>query len=546
MEPYFNLVDEPWIPVLRTDGSAGEASLLEVFEQAESIRQLHGELPTMRPAVLRILVVILARAVGLPRNPEDWEEKYDRGWAPVVEAVREYLSRHRDRFWLRHPHEPFFQVADLGPENGATKGLGAIVADFPTNVAAFTQRGPASLERMSPAEAARWLVHTQAYDTSGIKTPDRRDPRQQKGKVYPQGTAWLGKGEVLVVGYKTLMDALRLNCVAPDYAEVITGPADLPPWERTHPGPCAEFETPAQPEGFLQVYSWQARRVRLVFEDEDVTQVVLCYGDPLAEQSRQKFDPMMTWRYSKPQSAKFKADVFMPGIVDPSKDVWRSFAAWLPTRAQKAASDGPPPFLEPGVLRWVGALAAADKLPLEFMPDIGLYGVQYGPQSATFADLVDESLEVPPFLLDPEARDSARTVLDAIKDADTVAWYLGTFAVNLARSRGVDEAVTPRTEARERAYQEFGAAFSSWLKKLKANTEWTRARRAWQQKLRSETRALAQELADESGEEAYIGRMVDQENGAWMNVQIAEGYLYRGLQKTLTLAFKEDNDDHRR
>ncbi|MBR7540409.1 type I-E CRISPR-associated protein Cse1/CasA, partial [Mycobacterium tuberculosis] len=77
--------------------------------------------------------------------------------------------------------------------------------------------------------------------------------------------------------------------------------------------------------------------------------------DPLSEQNRDSLDPMMTWRYSKPQSSKFGTTVFMPGMVDPTKSVWRSLTAWLPTRAQNRTDDQPR-FREPGVLRWVGEL----------------------------------------------------------------------------------------------------------------------------------------------------------------------------------------------
>ncbi|MCQ9387258.1 type I-E CRISPR-associated protein Cse1/CasA [Brevibacterium sp. 50QC2O2] len=539
--PFFNLVDEPWIPVLLTDGTDAELSIIQVFERAESIRRLNGELPTMRPTILRILIAVMSRALGLPKDPDDWAGRV-ADWETVTTKVEGYLAKHRERFWLRHPNEPFFQVADLGPAKGEPKGLGAFVADYPANVQMFTQRGPDSLERMAPAEAARWLIHTQAYDTSGIKTPDRRDPRAKGGKVYPLGTAWGGKGEILIASGENLAFTLRLNYIAPESIEAISGPEDLPPWERPHPGPLAEFDTPARPRGFLQVYTWQARRLRLVFDGESVVRVVLCYGDPLAEQNRRNLDPMMTWRYSKPQSKKLDTTVFMPGMVDPSKAVWRSLAAWLPTKAQ-ARVEEQPQFKEPGVLQWIGKLASAEMLDNNFMPDISTFGVEYGPQSATFAEVADDSLKVPPFLLAEDAVDAASTVLAAIDDADTVAWYLGTYAVNLAKARGIDAADTPRTEAREEAYLVFGKLFKQWLTLLEENTAWSEARTHWQKAVKVAAFNQAKTMADEAGEESYIGRLIDVENKSWLNTELALIYLRRGLAKTLTLAFEEENHD---
>lgn len=535
--PYFNLVDEPWITALGIDGFSTELSLTDVFRNAESIRELEGELPTMRPVLLRLLIAIMSRALGLPKDADDWYEK-TMDWDSAAEKIHDYLREHHDRFWLKHPTEPFYQVADLAPMSGEAKELGTIVADFPANVRFFTQRGPKSLERMRPGEAARWLVHTHAYDTSGIKTPDRRDSRAKGGKVYPLGTAWAGKGEILVATGQDLAGTLCLNFVAPAMIDVVSGAADLPPWERPQPGPVEEFDAPAIPAGFLQVYTWQARRLQLVFDDGEVTGVVLCYGDPLAEQNRNELDPMMVWRYSRPQSKSLGSTVYMPGLVDPSKAVWRSFAAWLPTAAQGTV-DGQARFLEPGVLRWIGELNRDNKLPLGFRPNVALYGVQYGSNNTTYADVVDESMTVPSFLLEEEATDAAETVLRALDYADTTAWYLGTFAANLAKARGIESAESYREEAKEQSYLRSGAAFRSWLDELAKDTEWIRARRDWQQRLRADALGVAKELLDDAGPATYVGRVVDSENGTWLNAQIALAYLHRGLKKTLPLAYEE-------
>lgn len=536
--PFYNLVDEAWIPVVLVNGASEQLSIIEVFSRAQEIRHIGGELPTMQPAILRVLIAVLASAVKLPSDPKDWAERIG-DWAAVTAAVTTYLEQHRERFWLSHPSEPFFQVADLGPATGETKSLAVIVADFPANVAAFTQRGPKSLLRIHPSEAARWLIHTQAYDTSGIKTPDRRDPRAKNGKVYPLGTAWGGKGEVLVASGDNLAQTLSLNLVAPASTGNVSGPDDLPPWERPHPGALPEFGDDATPAGFLQVYTWQARRIRLIFEEDAVVSVTLCYGDALAEQNRNAFDPMMTWRYSAPQTKRAGETVYMPGIVDPSKAAWRSLTSWLPTRAHKSA-EGKPQFLEPGVLKWIGDLKRAGVLGLEFKPNIAIFGVEFGPQSATYKDLLDDSLTVPPFLLREDAIDAGITVLAAIDDADATAWYLGTFAANLAQARGVAPADTPRHEARQSSYMAFGELFARWLSELSERDEWLAARTEWQKRLRQAAENLADTLADEAGTGAMTGRIIDTEKGTWLNLAIATKYLERGMRKTLPLAYKEN------
>lgn len=538
--PFFNLVDEPWIPALRADGVQENYSLRDVFAAAPDIRRLHGELPTMQPAILRVLIAVMSRAVGLPTHAADWVTK-TADWSAVASSVDRYLLAHRERFWLHHPTEPFFQVADLGPESGDTKDLGAVVADYPANVQFFTQRGPRSLDAMDPGEAARWVIHAHQYDTSGIKTPDRRDPRAKGGKVYPHGTAWLGKGEVLIAHGPSLADTLRLHLISPQVLDVKFGDTDLPPWERPHPGPVEEFTAPAEPRGHLQVYTWQTRRLRLVFDGGSVTRVVLCYGDPLQEQNRQQFDPMMTWRYSKPQSTKAKTTVYMPGIVDPRRDAWRGLTAWLPTAAQERPN-GEPANLEPGVLRWIGYLHRELAVPLSFKPAVSVYGIEYGPQSSTYAEVLEDFVDVPPFLLSEDATDQAITVRHAISDAETTAWYLGTFAVNLSKARGVDEAEGLKEEAKQRAYLAFGRRFTQWLDVIAVPDPDRPGRALWQRILRHEAEAIASALTDEAGPLAYVGRRTSAESDTWLNADIARRFLMRGLRKTLPLAFEEKND----
>lgn len=51
-----------------------------------------------------------------------------------------------------------------------------------------------------------------------------------------------GKGEILVAGGINLGETLRLNFIGADGQFVISGSDDLPPWERSHPGPLEEFD----------------------------------------------------------------------------------------------------------------------------------------------------------------------------------------------------------------------------------------------------------------------------------------------------------------
>lgn len=67
----FNLVDEPWICVRDLDGTTREVSLLELFEQASSIKCLANDLPTQDFAILRVLLAVLQRAISPALDDDD-------------------------------------------------------------------------------------------------------------------------------------------------------------------------------------------------------------------------------------------------------------------------------------------------------------------------------------------------------------------------------------------------------------------------------------------------------------------------------------------
>lgn len=70
--------------------------------------------------------------------------------------------------------------------------LSRLVPDVPAGHPFFTTRSGADLKSMTFAEAARWVVHCQAYDPSGIKSGAVGDAQVKGGRGYPIGTGWCG------------------------------------------------------------------------------------------------------------------------------------------------------------------------------------------------------------------------------------------------------------------------------------------------------------------------------------------------------------------
>ncbi|GDY59579.1 hypothetical protein SVIO_102020 [Streptomyces violaceusniger] len=234
--PSFDLTSQPWIPVLYRDGRQDELSLREVFAQASDLARIVGDVPTQEFALLRLLLAVAHDALDGPQDADQWADWWED--EDCFFSVPSYLDTHRERFDLLHPVAPFFQVAGLRTSRDEVFSLNRIVADVPNGEPFFTARMP-SVERLGFAEAARWVVHAHAYDTSGIKTGVVGDSRAKNGKVYPLGVGWAGNlGGVFAEG-DTLRETLLLNMVAHHTNRHRSDPDDRPAWRREPCGPGA-------------------------------------------------------------------------------------------------------------------------------------------------------------------------------------------------------------------------------------------------------------------------------------------------------------------
>src|SRR5699024_5949363 len=83
--------------------------------------------------------------------------------------------------------------------------------------------------RLSPAEAARWLIHLLAWDTAGIKTPAVDDPEAKAGKLYGNPAGPLGGLGLIIPKGRNLFETLMLNTPVREAGD---DPRDLPHWRR--------------------------------------------------------------------------------------------------------------------------------------------------------------------------------------------------------------------------------------------------------------------------------------------------------------------------
>ncbi len=102
MQNRFNLIDEPWIPVV----GRGRVSLSAIFLDP-SLKALGGT-PIQKISVLKLLLAIVQSAYT-PTDDEDWKNLGVNGMAKVCQG---YLESKRDSFWL-YGDRPFLQMVGL-------------------------------------------------------------------------------------------------------------------------------------------------------------------------------------------------------------------------------------------------------------------------------------------------------------------------------------------------------------------------------------------------------------------------------------------------
>ena len=173
-EMMFNLLDEPWIRVRYSNGKIEQVSLQDALFKSHEFAGLAGELPTQEVAVLRLLLAVLhtvysrtdekgaerefAFFASESKAIEQWKILWELQHFPE-KAIKQYLERYRDRFWLFHPTRPFGQVpaAKKGTPYTSAK-LNGELSESSNKIRLFSMRTGKRKEEVSMAEAARWLL----------------------------------------------------------------------------------------------------------------------------------------------------------------------------------------------------------------------------------------------------------------------------------------------------------------------------------------------------------------------------------------------------
>jgi CRISPR system Cascade subunit CasA len=112
-EMLFNLLDEPWLPVMPRDSTqVVEVSLIDLVSHARSYRCVIGSAPTMTAALYRMVLALIHRVYG-PRSLSRWGELWRAENGFPGQELAAYAETYSDRFNLFDDQRPFFQCPSL-------------------------------------------------------------------------------------------------------------------------------------------------------------------------------------------------------------------------------------------------------------------------------------------------------------------------------------------------------------------------------------------------------------------------------------------------
>ena len=537
--PDFNLIDDPWIPVVRDDGSSEVLSIGQAFAEAPRISHVVGDIPQQSAPILRLLEAILYRAYFCALGDVWNHTKMLELWTNIWQAesfdqgvLAEYFAKHRERFSL-FGETPFMQVPGLvyDSKDKEFDQVSEMVMDVPKpDKFLFSMRASNAPNRLSFGESARWLLCTQSYGCSGNKTPVVGNTRVIMGKVYSpkglQSNGWLGSIGTIYIEGKSLFETLMLNFVMfdedPRHGDCFGIQEDLPSWEKDIPPADDATFAPAGPASLFTVLD---RRMRLVADEKDaaVVGVVECYGDIVRPTETSRSETMTAWRESEQQKKKLglAEPPLMPKTHDCSKALWRGLGPLLAPAQEPGKPD-----LRPGVIRWVELLREEEVERLPRTLRIHAQGAEYGTSASVITNIYDDVLDLGDAMIrrDPVAVRCAIDTVAQIDEAVSRLVYLVKDLQVLAgckrdRKRDKDSSKRESADVREQAYLALDTVARRYLRGFTEERSPVEYCREWRKESRSILLRLGRDYT--SGSEVsnfactFTGKDVKSVAGAW-------------------------------
>jgi len=348
----YNLIDEPWIPVIDMNGNRKELGIFDTLTSANELLRIEDPSPLVTASLYRFLLAVLYRALEGPCDIDEAKEFFKNGLPE--DKIKQYLEKWKLRFYLFDDTYPFGQIPGFKPKHW--RSWTAIAAEHNADNAKvlFDHIDVSNAGSINCASAVRWLIATQTYVTSAGKS-----------ELSHTGTAPSAGSAMVVPMGKNLQDTL-IYCLVPQNKDILKN--DLPLWER-EPESIENLKKGIErhPSGFSDLYSWRSRSILL---EKDMGSRVsrLAFASGVEVSDSELVDAMLAYiiveKKEKGKEAKIKKKI---SVHLSDKGIWRDFDSLLPDNSG----------LAPKVVE--NAISLTRNIPERYPAGMMVFGQKYNP-----------------------------------------------------------------------------------------------------------------------------------------------------------------------
>lgn len=493
--PTFDLLREPWIPVVTRSGDRQELSLTEVLSQAPRLAEIRDENPLVEFGLYRLLTALVTDLYRLQAE-HNLTDLLDRG-AFDPARLADYFGTHGGRFDLFHPQHPFLQDASLA--DAERKPVALLHPGIPsgTNANHFHHREEDDFA-IGPAVAARLLTTVAPFMTmggAGLSPSINGAP------------PWYA-----LLQRPTLFETLCLNACTlqgPHVAEL-----GVPAWRRPEP-----MQGKRQSATLLEALTWQPRRILLDPDESGGRCSITGRESPLVVRTM-RFTAGATvdfpWWDDPNVAYKAGKDTMIPLRPLEGRQVWRDTGALVLNRGSGSDQQDH----RPGVVRQFAALfseGAFDGSQDGGQFSLSLYGMRTDLKTKVF-EWQRERLVLPRQVL-TWGDELVHRAQQAMDEANAISSIVRS-AIRLAYPREGKGARSPlesrAAEARERFWSSLAPRYQAFLHHLAAlppgapESETLAALAAWREALLGTGRdALNHAIEDLDADRKALERQVN-------------------------------------
>lgn len=284
----FNVLNEPWIPVMTISGTAEKYGIMEALTKAHEMAEVACESPLETYAVQRFLIAFLMDAYRHELlHGRDRKKLFERGkFDPAVIASYIELCRNEGvTFDLFDPEKPFYQATfdERYDSDAKIKPIANLFHAIPSgNNPVHFEHKVADESECTPAQALRALLAAQLFATSMTQG-------------YPSSVNDTPCYYALLKG-RNLFETLCLSMLSVGECQGIDFDSALPAWRDRSPEiPKAEHADVSMLEGL----TFRPRRVTIICEEDGMVRKLYFQQGQSFHPNGRWIDPHVTYSVNK-------------------------------------------------------------------------------------------------------------------------------------------------------------------------------------------------------------------------------------------------------